>query len=53
MGQNRMKRVFCVCLPDQPHAHLALENFQHFSVDVPLEKPYVLFETFYCLRATF
>jgi len=39
-------------VPDQPHANLALKHFQYFSVDISLEKPYVLLETFYCLRAT-
>jgi hypothetical protein len=39
-------------VPDQPHANLALKHFEYFSVDVALKKPYVLLETFYCLRAT-
>ena len=43
---------FLGLLPDQPHANLALEHFQYFPVDVSLKKPYVLLETFYCLRAT-
>jgi hypothetical protein len=39
-------------IPDQPHANLALKDLQYFPVDISLKKPYVLLETFYCLRAT-